>query len=70
MDAPPAKAQEPEAVGTMGVIVPPRRGLPRLSPINKRRWQNFKSHRRGWWSLWIFLILFTLSLFADRKSVV
>lgn len=65
MDAPPAKAQEPEAVGTMGVIVPPRRGLPRLSPINKRRWQNFKSHRRGWWSLWIFLILFTLSLFAE-----
>lgn len=61
----PAAPQEPEAVGTMGVIVPPRRGLPQLSPINKRRWQNFKAHRRGWWSLWIFLILFTLTLFAE-----
>lgn len=60
-----ATPQEPEAVGTMGVIVPPRRGLPQLSPINKRRWQNFKAHRRGWWSLWIFLILFTLTLFAE-----
>lgn len=66
MNVPTAAApQEPEAVGTMGVIVPPRRGLPQLSPINKRRWQNFKAHRRGWWSLWIFLILFTLTLFAE-----
>ncbi|HRF08626.1 MAG TPA: ABC transporter permease [Xanthobacteraceae bacterium] len=37
----------------------------RLSPINQRRWQNFKRHRRGYWSLWIFTILFVLSLFAE-----
>lgn len=36
-----------------------------LSPLNQRRWQNFKAHRRGYWSLWIFLALFGLSLFAE-----
>jgi hypothetical protein len=25
------------------------------SPLNARRWQNFKSNRRGYWSFWIFL---------------
>ncbi|MEM9734477.1 MAG: ABC transporter permease [Pseudomonadota bacterium] len=37
----------------------------RLSPINQRRWANFKANRRGYWSLWIFAILFVLSLFAE-----
>jgi microcin C transport system permease protein len=36
-----------------------------LSPLNQRRWQTFKAHRRGYWSLWIFLILFVISLFAE-----
>jgi microcin C transport system permease protein len=36
-----------------------------LSPLNRRRWQTFKAHRRGYWSLWIFLILFAISLFAE-----
>lgn len=36
-----------------------------LSPINRRRWQLFKSNRRGYWSLWMFLLLFILSLFAE-----
>lgn len=36
-----------------------------LSPLNQRRWENFKDHRRGYWSLWLFLILFGLSLFAE-----
>ena len=38
---------------------------PWLSPLNRRRWQNFKANRRGYWSLWIFLVLFVLSLFAE-----
>ncbi|MGD9914189.1 MAG: ABC transporter permease [Rhizobiaceae bacterium] len=38
---------------------------PRLSPLNQRRWQNFKANRRGYWSLWIFLVLFILSLAAE-----
>jgi microcin C transport system permease protein len=36
-----------------------------LSPLNQRRWRNFKSNRRAFWSLWIFTALFGLSLFAE-----
>jgi microcin C transport system permease protein len=38
---------------------------PWLSPINRRRWDNFKRNRRGYWSFWIFLFLFICSLFAE-----
>ena len=37
----------------------------RISPINQRRWQNFKANRRGYWSLWIFLVIFGLTLCAE-----
>ncbi|CDF83341.1 Inner membrane ABC transporter permease protein yejE [Pseudomonas knackmussii B13] len=37
----------------------------RLSPMNQRRWARFKANKRGWWSLWLFLVLFTLSLGAE-----
>lgn len=36
-----------------------------LSPINQRRWRNFKANKRGYWSLWIFAALFFFSLFAE-----
>lgn len=36
-----------------------------LSPLNARRWRNFKTNRRAFWSLWLFLALFILSLFAE-----
>ena len=36
-----------------------------LSPTNKRRWANFKANRRGYWSLWLFLLLFIASLLAE-----
>ena len=42
-----------------------QRGRFTLSPLNRRRAGNFKRNRRGYWSLWIFLILFVLSLFAE-----
>lgn len=46
----------------------------RMSPLAQRRWQNFKKNRRGWWSLWIFLVLFILSLgvefIANDKPIV
>jgi microcin C transport system permease protein len=45
------------------IAAPPRRIL--FSPLNRRRWQNFKANRRGYWSLWIFLVLFGLSLIAE-----
>lgn len=37
----------------------------RLSPLNQQRWQRFRHHRRGYWSLWIFLSVFMLSLCAE-----
>ena len=36
-----------------------------LTPIQKRRLRNFRKNRRGFWSLWIFLALFGLSLVAE-----
>ena len=36
-----------------------------LSPLNRRRWDQFKRNRRGYWSLYIFLGLFILSLGAE-----
>ena len=70
VDTPAAKRQmapelmpDVEPAGPLGpAAVPPRYTL---SPINKRRWQNFKTNRRGFWSLWLFLVLFILSLFAE-----
>ncbi|HIP11018.1 MAG TPA: ABC transporter permease [Rhodospirillales bacterium] len=37
----------------------------RISPINRRRLDNFRANRRGYWSLWIFLFLFLISLLAE-----
>lgn len=39
-----------------------------LSPLNRRRFARFKTNRRGWWSLHIFLVLFVLSLGAEVIS--
>lgn len=39
-----------------------------LTPIQKRRLGNFRKNRRGFWSLWIFLLLFGLSLVAELFS--
>ncbi|TDQ63532.1 microcin C transport system permease protein [Phaeovulum veldkampii DSM 11550] len=36
-----------------------------LSPLNQRRWRNFKANRRAYLSLWVFLGLFVASLFAE-----
>ena len=36
-----------------------------MSPIVRRRLQHFRANRRGFWSLWIFLIIFFVSLFAE-----
>lgn len=36
-----------------------------LSPVNRARWFRFKANRRAWWSLWIFTIVFALSLVSE-----
>ena len=45
--------------------VPPRKRRPFLSPLNQRRWRNFRRNRRAFWSAIIFGVLFTLTLFAE-----
>ncbi len=37
----------------------------RLSPVSRRRLAIFREHRRGYASFWVFLVLFTISLFAE-----
>jgi len=39
-------------------------GMP-IRPLTRRRLDNFSANRRGFWSLWIFLALFVISLFAE-----
>ena len=39
-----------------------------LSPLTRRRLKSFRAHRRGWWSLWIFLALLVLTLPAELIS--
>jgi microcin C transport system permease protein len=48
-------------------LAPPivRDGLLRLSPLDQRRLANFKANRRGYWSFWIFLTLFVMSLLSN-----
>ena len=36
-----------------------------MTPLNQRRWGNFRANRRGYYSLWIFTLLFGVSLFAE-----
>ena len=36
-----------------------------LSPLNKRRLNNFVYNKRGFYSFWLFTILFVISLFAN-----
>ena len=37
----------------------------KISPLNRRRLNNFKLNKRGWYSFWIFGFLFFISIFAD-----
>ena len=36
-----------------------------LSPLNQRRWRNFKANRRAYWSLILMALLYGLSLCAE-----
>jgi microcin C transport system permease protein len=55
----------PEPTAPVVAVAESSRKLFALSPLNRRRWQNFKRNRRGYWSLWIFLALFVVSLLAE-----
>jgi len=64
MDARTAK-EELDTAPRAAATVRPGRDRFTLSPINKRRWDNFKANKRGYWSLWIFLVLFVVTLLAE-----
>ena len=37
----------------------------RMTPLTKRRIANFRANKRGYWSMWIFLAIFGVTLFAE-----
>ena len=39
-----------------------------ISPLTERRLSNFCANKRGYWSLWIFIVLFIFTLFAEFIS--
>ncbi|PZX19640.1 microcin C transport system permease protein [Palleronia aestuarii] len=65
----PGIATPPPNPGAGGLDAPPpvtparRRRF--LSPLNERRWRNFRRNGRAFWSLVLFAILFGLSLCAE-----
>ena len=50
-----------EEVTTQGLPQP----RPWLSPLQRRRWEVFRLNVRGYWSLWIFLVLFGITLCSE-----
>lgn len=70
----PADALETITPPPVQEMPPPKRTVFALSPLSRRRWKNFKANRRGYWSLWIFLILFVVTgiaeLIANDKPLV
>jgi len=59
------KVTEPVEPAEAVPLAPEKQRRFYLSQINRRRWRNFKSNRRGFVSFWLFLILFLVSLFAE-----
>jgi microcin C transport system permease protein len=55
-DPAPVPAAMPEPKRRFGITI---------SPLNQRRWRNFKANRRAYWSLIILGVLYGLSLFAE-----
>lgn len=60
----PITPQQPAGPAALPLPAAPVRRS-RLSPINRRRWQIFRAHKRGYWSAVIFLVLFVVTLFAE-----
>ena len=41
--------------------------LPRIHwhPVTRQRWVRFRGLRRGWWSFWVLLGAYGISLFSE-----
>jgi len=55
---------EASSAAAMPAKVPPLK-RPWLNPTNRRRLANFRANKRGYWSFWLFMVLFVLSLCAE-----
>jgi microcin C transport system permease protein len=56
---------ETTTTSPLGEAVPITRHPFTPSPLNRRRWDNFRANRRGYWAFWIFMVLFIASLLAN-----
>jgi len=56
---------ETTTITPLGEAMPASRRRFGPSPLNRRRWQNFRANRRGYWSFWLFSLLFVISMFAE-----
>lgn len=56
---------DPAATAPACPAAPARRPRHFFGPLARRRWAVFRANRRGYWSLWIFLLLYGLSLGAE-----
>ena len=55
----------PDADGMAKMPPPTKRFGITISPLNRRRWRNFRANRRAFWSLIVLGVLYGLSLFAE-----
>src|ERR1700676_3480294 len=68
MPLPPPARPAGVAVGTPLRAAPPAALTflgRRITPLTRRRLDNFRANRRGFWSLWIFLAIFGVTLIAE-----
>jgi microcin C transport system permease protein len=67
----PPSTLDPQSPATPeGAVLAPARIASRfmgvsITPLTVRRLQAFRRNARGFWSLWLFLVLFGISLFAE-----
>jgi len=76
LTAPDPQAPAPPPLSPRGIALgptplpasPPARLIflgRRITPLTRRRLDNFRANKRGFWSLWIFLVLFGITLVAE-----
>jgi microcin C transport system permease protein len=61
----PAKREGEGQVPRIARPAPDRFLGRKISPLTRRRLDSFRRNRRGFWSLWIFLAVFLVTLFAE-----
>ena len=57
--------EAPPEIPQVGPLMPLATERRRLTPINRRRLTIFYRHKRGFWSLCVFMVVFVIALFAE-----